>query len=341
MAESFLKKNCKSSQKILIAGASGMVGKSIYNYLKKSKNYSNESPFILLTPNRKNLNLLDNSCVDSWFNINRPSIVIIAAAKVGGILANNNYPYDFIIENLKIQTNLIEASWKYGVEKLIFLGSSCIYPKFAPQPIKEEYLMTNDLEKTNEFYAIAKIAGIKLCQSLEIQHSFNSISLMPTNLYGPGDNYHPQNSHVLPSFIRRFEEAKNNNYDYVTCWGSGEVLREFLFVEDLAEACNFVLDNWQQIRTQKKNFKNNLSWINIGSEFEISIKELAFKIARIVGFEGEIRWDESKPDGTPRKKLDTTIMNSLGWKAKTDLETGIKKTLKQFRIEKENNSLRN
>ena len=341
MSESFTKGNYKSQKKIFIAGASGMVGKSIYKFFKKSSNYSNKNSFSLLIPNRKTLDLLNNSCVDSWFNINRPSIVIIAAAKVGGILANNNYPYDFIIENLKIQTNLIEASWKYGVEKLIFLGSSCIYPKFAPQPIKEEYLMTNDLEKTNEFYAIAKIAGIKLCQSLEIQHSFNSISLMPTNLYGPGDNYHPQNSHVLPAFIRKFEEAKNNNYDYVTCWGSGEALREFLFVEDLAEACNFVLDNWQEIRKQKNNFKNNLSWINIGSDFEISIKELACKIARIVGFEGEIRWDESKPDGTPRKKLDTTIMNSLGWKAKTDLETGIKKTLKQFRIEKENNSLRN
>ncbi len=340
MSESFTKENYKSQKKILIAGASGMVGKSIYKFFKNSRNL-NKNSFALLTPNRKNLDLLDNFCVDRWFNINRPSIVIIAAAKVGGILANNNYPYDFIIENLKIQTNLIEASWKYGVEKLIFLGSSCIYPKFAPQPIKEEYLMTNNLEKTNEFYAIAKIAGIKLCQSLEIQHSFDSISLMPTNLYGPGDNYHPQNSHVLPAFIRRFEEAKNNNYDYVTCWGSGEALREFLFVEDLAEACNFVLDNWQQIKKQKENYKNNLSWINIGSDFEISIKELAHKIAGIVGFEGEIRWDESKPDGTPRKKLDTTIINSLGWKAKTDLDTGIKKTLAQFRIEKENNSLRN
>ena len=318
---------------IFIAGGSGMVGGAIYKSLMKSRKYGNQKSYKILKPNRQELDLSNYSSVQRWFSENTPSIVIIAAAKVGGILANSNYPYDFILENLKIQTNIIEIAFNYKVKKLIFLGSSCIYPKFAAQPIKEDALLSNKLEKTNEFYAVAKIAGIKLCESLRIQHGFNAMCLMPTNLYGPGDNYHPQNSHVLPSFIRKFTDAKSNNSKNVICWGTGEALREFLYVEDLADACLFILDNWSKIQKNiAKNFED-ISWINIGSDFEISIKDLAHKISDIVGYEGSIIWDSTKPNGTPRKKLDTKMINCLGWKAMTNLDEGIKKTLNHFEDE--------
>ena len=325
-------------KKIFIAGSTGMVGKAIYRALMNSSKYSNSENYEILNPNRRELDLSDFSAVYKWFQINKPSIVIIAAAKVGGILANKNNPVEFILENLKIQTNLIENSWKFGVEKLIFLGSSCIYPKFASQPIKEEELLTNTLEKTNEFYAIAKIAGIKLCESLIIQHSFKAICLMPTNLYGPGDNYNLLNSHVLPAMIRKFSDAKENGAQSVKLWGSGKALREFLYVEDLADACIFILENWFKEDNLKIN--KNMSWINIGSNFEVSIKELAFKISDIIGYDGEILWDESKPDGTPRKKLDSSKINKLGWQATTNLNDGIKKTIASYNSEIKNKVLR-
>ena len=330
--------NFRQIEKVFIAGSNGMVGNAIYRSFLKNKKDIN-----LLIPKKEDLDLTDFSKVDEWFLNNKPDIVIIAAAKVGGIYANNEYPYNFILENLKIQTNLLEISFKYDVKKLIFLGSSCIYPKFAEQPIKEEYLLTGSLEKTNEYYAISKIAGIKLCQSLRIQHGFNSICLMPTNLYGPGDNYHLLNSHVLPSLIRRFHSAKLNNSKTVTCWGSGNVLREFLFVDDLAEACLFILNNWDPILSKSsKNINGEtLYWINVGSDYEISIKNLAEKISNIVGFDGEICWDKSKPDGTPRKKLDTKWLDDFGWKAKTDLDEGIRLTLDDYVEKLSKNNLRN
>ena len=332
----------KQIEKVFIAGANGMVGSAIYrSFIKNRKIYENDIEFLI--PKKTDLDLTNYSQVDDWFLNNKPDTVIIAAAKVGGIYANAEFPYDFILENLKIQTNLLEISFKYNVKKLLFLGSSCIYPKFANQPIKEESLLTGTLEKTNEFYAISKIAGIKLCQSLRIQHGFNSICLMPTNLYGIGDNYHSLNSHVLPSLIRRFHSAKLNNSKTVTCWGSGNVLREFLFVDDLAEACLFLLNNWD---SSLPNFPKDLSgdtlyWLNVGSDYEISIKNLAKKISNIVGFEGEILWDKSKPDGTPRKKLDTRRINHFGWKAKTDLDKGIRLTFQDYLRNIKKNNLRN
>ena len=333
-----LKKN-NQFEKIFIAGSNGMVGGSIKRALLNIGYGSKESCKDLLCPSRSELDLSSYLDLDSWFKKYKPSIVIICAAKVGGIYANSNQPYDFIIDNLKIQTNLIELSHLHGVKKLIFLGSSCIYPKLAPQPIKEEYLMNNFLEETNEFYAIAKIAGIKLCQALNIQHDFNSISLMPTNLYGPGDNYHPMNSHVMPSLIRKFHEGKKNNSKEIICWGTGKPLREFLYVDDLAKACLFILENWdyvfQSLPFDKKGRK--LNWINIGSQYEISIKDLVKKISEIVEYEGKIVWDKEMPDGTPRKKLDTTKINQLGWAASTSLDKGIKLTIESY----ENHDLRN
>jgi len=323
-------------EKIFIAGANGMVGSSIKKALLNSGFRNKKINQQLLSPSRIELDLSSYVDLNNWFKINRPSTVIICAAKVGGIYANSNQPYDFIIENLKIQTNLIELSHLHGVKKLIFLGSSCIYPKLAPQPIKEEYLLTNYLEETNEFYAIAKIAGIKLCQALNFQHNFNSISLMPTNLYGPGDNYHPMNSHVMPSLIRKFHEGKKNNSKEIICWGTGKPLREFLYVDDLAKACLFILDNWdyvfKSLTLDKKG--RHLNWINVGSQYEISIKDLVKKISQIVKYKGNIVWDKTMPDGTPRKKLDTTKINRLGWSASTPLDEGIKMTLESF--EKQN-----
>ena len=317
-----------------------MVGSSIKRALYKRGYDKNKN--LLLTPSREELDLLNYSEVENWFKNNNPEIVIIAAAKVGGIYANNNQPYDFILENLKIQLNLIEISYKYNVKTLIFLGSSCIYPKFSKQPIKEEYLLTNSLEQTNEYYALAKIAGIKLCQALKIQHGFNSICLMPTNLYGPGDNYHSLNSHVIPGLIKKFYEGKVNNSEFVTCWGSGTPLREFLYVDDLAEACIFVMKKWH-FQNHKEFFddkKKPIYWLNVGSDFELSIKELANKISKAIDFRGEILWNEEMPDGTPRKKLDTSKINNLGWFAKTDIDKGIKLTLKHYKKELSESNLR-
>ncbi len=322
-------------QKIFIAGSNGMVGSAI----KKAYYNINDEDFSIrreiFCPTRKELDLTDFSLLDNWFAKNKPNIVINAAAKVGGILANKKYPYEFILENLKIQTNLIELSNKHKVSKFLFLGSSCIYPKYAQQPILEESLLSGSLEETNQFYAIAKIAGIKLCESLSKQYGFNAICLMPTNLYGPGDNYHTLNSHVLPSFIRKFITAKNNDDKNVICWGTGTPLREFLFVDDLAEACLFAIENWDPNKQSAPKDKkgNSLYWLNVGSEEEISISNLANLVAEIVDYRGEIIWDNTKPDGTPRKKLNTSRMKKLGWEAKVNLYDGIKKTIESFKTE--------
>ena len=319
---------------IYVAGSNGMVGSALCKLL--NKNGYTEKEKNLLTTSRKKLNLLDTNAVNKWFKRNTPDIVIIAAAKVGGILANNNSPVEFLLENIKIQNNLIEASRTYGVKKLLFLGSSCIYPKFCKQPIKENFLLTGELETTNEYYAIAKIAGLKLCQAYRKQYNFDTISLMPTNLYGPRDNYHPNDSHVMASLIRKFYNAKINHLSTVTCWGTGKPLREFLYVEDFADACLYLLKKWDL----KSDFLpkdingNQLNWINVGSDFEISIRDLAEKVSKIVGFNGEIIWDQTKPDGTPRKKLDNSCINKIGWKSTTDLDVGIRKTIKTFVEEK-------
>ena len=320
---------------IFIAGHNGMVGSAVKRCLKKN-GYNN-----LLLPSRKDLDLLNSRSVEKWFSENNPQVVILAAAKVGGIEANSKYPADFILENLKIQTNIIENSWKKGIKRFLFLGSSCIYPKLSPQPLKEEYLLTGPLEPTNEPYAIAKIAGIKLCSTLKKQYGFDAISLMPTNLYGPGDNYHLNNSHVMPALISKFYKAKVNNEKEVICWGTGSPKREFLYVDDLAEAIVFVLENI----SSKNHLINDEGLsidgiLNIGTGLDISIKELANLISSELNFEGEIIWDSSKPNGTPRKLLDVSKSNELGWKSKTTLEKGIKLTIDNFINEYENNSLR-
>ena len=327
---SFIKKN----DLIFVAGHSGMVGSAITRYLKK-KSYEN-----LLLPSRKELDLLNNKEVENYLFKLKPDVVILAAAKVGGIEANNNYPADFILENIKIQTNIIENSWRSGVKKFLFLGSSCIYPKLAPQPLKEEYLLTGPLESTNEAYAIAKIAGIKLCSALKKQYGFNAISLMPTNLYGPGDNYNLNNSHVMPALIKKFYDAKINNKSEVVCWGTGNPKREFLYVDDLAEACVFVLEN-VPFKTEKEHYKiNNLDGlINIGTGEDISIKNLAEMIARELNYKGKIIWQISKPDGTPRKLLDVSKINKLGWEAKIPLKQGIKLAIYNYEMELQNKSI--
>ena len=335
-------KKLSKQDKIFIAGSSGMVGSAIKKILIKSNYGNKELNGKIYCPTRKDLNLLNFQDVKNWFNKFKPDVVIIAAAKVGGIYANNNKPCDFILENLKIQNNIIEVSWQTGVKRLLFLGSSCIYPKFAKQPISEEYLLSGTLEKTNEFYAIAKIAGIKLCESLRKQYNFDAISLMPTNLYGPGDNYHPKNSHVIPSLIRRFYEAKSKNLKEVTCWGTGDSLREFLYVDDLAEACLFTLENWDPSNAYAPKTKDGdtLDILNVGSEEEISIKDLAMKISKVIGFKGNILWDTDKPNGTPRKKLDTQRINNLGWSPKINLDIGLRKTLIDFEKSFINKNLR-
>ena len=321
--------------KIFIAGHNGMVGSAIKRALTK-KGYKN-----LIFASRKDLDLLDFVQVRDWFNKNKPEFVILAAAKVGGIHANSKYMGDFILENLKIQNNVIENAWKYKVKRFLFLGSSCIYPKFAHQPLKEEYLLTGELEKTNESYALAKIAGIKLCISLKEQYGFDSLCLMPTNLYGPGDNYHPQNSHVLPAMLKRFYNAKIEGLNEIRCWGSGSPLREFLYVDDLAEASIFILENVASENKVLYDDANNFNGIlNVGLGKDISIKELANLIASVVGYEGKVTWDSSKPDGTPRKLLDVSKLNKLGWSAKTDLKNGIELTLKSFLKESQNKSIR-
>ena len=311
--------------RIFIAGHSGMVGSAIKRRLL-NKGYNN-----LLCPSRKDLDLLDFVMVQNWFKDNKPDVVILAAAKVGGIYANNYYTADFILENLKIQTNVIENSWKNNVKRFLFLGSSCIYPKFANQPLKEDYLLNGKLENTNESYAIAKIAGIKLCSALKKQYGFDAISLMPTNLYGYGDNYHPSNSHVLPALLSKFYEAKIKGLKEVLCWGTGTPKREFLFVDDLAEAVIFVLEEVSiKHKSLYDDFNNFVGILNVGTGTDITIKELAKVISSIVGYEGNIIWDSSKPDGTPRKLLDVSKLNKMGWSANTELKEGIKFTLDSY-----------
>ena len=313
-----------------------MVGSAISRKLK-SNGFNN-----LICASRKEIDLLNPEEVESFFNRYSPDIVIVAAAKVGGIYANNKYPYDFILDNLKIQINLIENSFKTKVKRLLFLGSSCIYPKLAKQPIKEEELLNGYLEKTNDSYAIAKISGIKLCEALRKQHNFDAISLMPTNLYGEGDNYQNMNSHVIPSLIRKFVVAEKENLEAVDCWGSGKPLREFLHVDDLADACLYALSNWfPSKKDAPKNFEGeSLTFLNVGSNKEITIKDLAELISKKTNFKGKINWDLSKPDGTPRKLLDSSKLNSMGWFPKIDLDTGLDKTIKLFKMNFNKNILR-
>ena len=298
------------SAKIYVAGSNGMVGSAIIRTLE-ANGYSN-----IVVKSSKELDLKNQQAVHDFFNQEQPEYVFLAAAKVGGIHANNTYPATFIYDNIMIQSNVIQAAYDFNVKKLLFLGSSCIYPKFAPQPIKEEYLLTGSLEPTNEAYAIAKIAGLKMCQFYKQQYGCNFISAMPTNLFGVNDNFNLENSHVLPALLRKFIEAKQNNKQEVTIWGSGTPMREFLFVDDLAEACLFLMENYNGIET-----------VNIGTGEDVSIKELAETIMKIVGFEGSLIFDASKPDGAPRKLLDVSKINNLGWKHQTSLENGIQKTL--------------
>ena len=315
-----------AADKIFVAGHRGMVGKAVYRQLLK-KGYKN-----LITCERNKLDLEVYTQVNDFLTTYKPSVVVLCAAKVGGILANNNYPADFILRNLMIQSNVIKSSWNCGVKRFLFLGSSCIYPKESLQPIKEEYLLSGNLEKTNEFYAIAKIAGLKLCEALNKQYGFDAISLMPTNLYGTGDNYDLQNSHVLPALIRKFCEAKEKNFKSVTCWGDGSALREFLHCDDLGDACVYTLENINSELIQNaKGLKDHfLNHINVGSGTDISIKDLAIKISKMVGYEGEIFWDLNKPNGTHQKKLDVSLMSRLGWDYKISLDEGLKLTLKDF-----------
>ena len=322
------------NQRIFIAGSTGMVGSSIKRAILKKMD-SREENAILLTPSRKELNLLDSNLVKNWFIKEKPTIVILAAAKVGGILANSKYPANFLIDNIKIQTNIIESSLSCGVKRLLFFGSSCIYPKHASQPIKEEELLSDYLEKTNECYAIAKIAGIKLIEALRNQFKFDAISLMPTNLYGPNDNYHPTNSHVVASLIRKFLIAKRDRLPSVTCWGSGSVYREFMHVDDLAEAAIFCLENWFPFKetAPKDIFGNALSYLNVGTGKDITIKELAKKIALIANYEGEILWNNSMPDGTPRKVLNVSRLMNLGWDPKINLNYGLTETIKNLDVD--------
>lgn len=303
--------------KIFISGHQGMVGSSILNKIQKKYPTSE-----IITIEKKFLNLTQQNLVFTYFENHKFDIVINCAAKVGGIHSNNKYRADFIYQNLQIQNNIIHASYLSGVKKLLFLGSSCIYPKFAEQPIKEEYLLTSPLEYTNEPYAIAKIAGIKMCESYYKQYDCNFISVMPTNLYGQNDNFHPENSHVLPGLLHRFHLAKINNEPFVQIWGTGKAKREFMHVDDMADACLHVLENLEA----KDLYKQNISQINIGSGYEISISELAQKIREVVDYRGEIKFDLTKPDGTLRKLLDSSRLNKLGYKPKIDIDSGLKNT---------------
>lgn len=302
--------------KIFIAGHKGMVGSAFARHINK--------PFV--SAEKSELDLENQSQVVNFFEKHRPEVVVLCAAKVGGIHANNQYRADFIYTNLQIQNNVIHTSYKYDVKKLLFLGSSCIYPKFAKQPIKEEYLLSGELEQTNEPYAIAKIAGLKMCESYHRQHGCNFISVMPTNLYGPMDKFDANNSHVLPALITKFHQGKINRSPFVEVWGTGTAKREFMYVDDMARACIHVLDNI----SAKDIYSQGICQINIGIGEDISIKELAYKIAETVGYTGEIRFDQSKPDGTPRKLLDITRLKELGFNSQTDLTTGLKITYDWF-----------
>lgn len=299
--------------KVYVAGHRGLVGSAIVRHLQAG-GYKN-----LVTSTREDLDLTDARAVIAFFREKRPDYVFLAAAKVGGILANATYPADFIRENLAIELNVIDAAYRHGVRKLLFLGSSCIYPKFAPQPMREEYLLTGELEPTNEPYAIAKIAGIKLCESYNTQYGTDFISVMPTNLYGPGDNFDPETSHVLPALIRKFHEAKEQHSPSVTVWGTGRPRREFLHVDDLADACVFLMKEY-----------SGSNPVNVGVGQDISIRELAEVVRDVVGYTGDIVYDPDKPDGTPRKLLDVSRINSLGWRASMPLKEGIEQTYLWF-----------
>jgi GDP-L-fucose synthase len=308
------------NKKIYIAGHQGMVGSALYRHFKE-KGCKN-----IIIRGFEELDLVRQELVEKLFKTERPEYVIIAAAKVGGIMANNTYRAQFIYENLMIESNLIHAAYQNGVEKLLFLGSSCIYPKLAPQPLKEEYLLTNELEFTNEPYAIAKIAGIKLCENYYRQYESNFFSVMPTNLYGPNDNFNLQTSHVLPALIRKFHDSKVNNSSEVVVWGTGKPKREFLYVDDLADSIFYLM---QKVNARDL-YDNGISHINIGTGKDLTIGELAEIVSDVVGYKGRIVYDKTKPDGTPRKLLDISRLNALGWKYKTELEEGIKKSYKWF-----------
>ncbi|MDQ3639842.1 MAG: GDP-L-fucose synthase [Actinomycetota bacterium] len=301
------------ASRIYVAGHRGLVGSAITRRLH-AEGYEN-----LLTRTSRELDLTDPRAVESFFEAEKPEYVFLAAARVGGILANSTYPVDFLRDNLFIELNVIEAAYRHGVKKLLFLGSSCIYPKFAPQPMKEEYLLTGELEPTNEPYAIAKIAGIKLCQAYRRQHGADFISAMPTNLYGPGDNFDLETSHVLPALLRKFHEARERGEPNVTIWGTGTPRREFLYVDDLADACLFLMEDYSGDQT-----------VNVGVGEDISIGELAKLIGEVAGYEGGLVHDTTKPDGTPRKLLDVSKINALGWRAKTPLREGVEKTYAWF-----------
>ncbi len=299
--------------KIYIAGHKGMVGSAIQRELEKL-GYVN-----VVTRTHKELDLTRQEQVEAFFEEERPEYVFLAAAKVGGIIANNDAMAEFMYENMILEMNVIHAAWKNGCRKLEFLGSSCIYPRNAPQPMPESCLLTSELEKTNEAYALAKIAGLKYCEYLNKQYGTDYISVMPTNLYGKNDNYHPTQSHVLPALIRRFHEAKENEFSYVTCWGDGSPLREFLYVDDLAELCVFLMNHYSGNEA-----------VNAGTGKELSIKQLTELVAEVVGYQGEIRWDTTKPNGTPRKLLDVTKAANLGWRYHTELEDGIRLTYEDY-----------
>jgi len=306
--------NLEKDARIYVAGHRGLVGSAIWRALEKD-GFTN-----VIGRTRAELDLLDANAVRNFYAKERPEFVFVAAAKVGGILANNNLPAQFLYENLQIQNHLIHAAHEHGVKKLLFLGSSCIYPKLAPQPLKEEYLLTGPLEPTNEWYAIAKIAGIKMCQAYRRQYGCDFISAMPTNMYGPNDNYDLQSSHVLPALIRKFHEAKASGAKAVTCWGTGAPLREFLYSDDLGRACLFLMQHYSEEQ-----------FINVGYGSDVTIRELAQTVARVIGFDGEIIWDETKPDGTPRKLMDSSRLLALGWKPQIDLESGIGLAYGDFR----------
>ncbi len=299
--------------KIYVAGHKGMVGSAIVRALKK-EGYNN-----IVTRTHAELNLIRQDDVEAFFEEEKPEIVVLAAAKVGGIVANESALADFMYDNMMLEMNVIHATWKNNCKKLLFLGSSCIYPRLAPQPMPESCLLTGELEKTNEAYALAKISGLKYCEFLNRQYGTDYISVMPTNLYGPNDNYHPTHSHVLPALIRRFHEAKEAGLESVTCWGDGTPLREFLYVDDLADLCVFLLNNYSGNET-----------VNAGTGKELTIKELTEIVARVVGYKGKIEWDPSKPNGTPRKLLDVSKAKALGWTYKTELEDGIRLAYEDF-----------
>jgi len=302
--------------KLFIAGHQGMVGAALV------RRFSGQPGVSLCLRSRRELDLTNQAAVEAFYAAERPDVAIIAAAKVGGIHANNTYPADFLFDNLAIAANTIHGAWRAGVRRLLFLGSSCIYPKHAPQPMTEDCLLTSALEPTNEAYAIAKIAGLKLCQYYRRQHGVAFHAAMPTNLYGPGDNYHPQNSHVLPALIRRFHEAREQGRPEVVAWGTGSPRREFLHVDDLADACAFLLGQAEPP-----------DWINVGTGTDVTIRELTELVAEVTGYRGRIVWDATKPDGTPRKLMDVSRLSALGWRARVDLRAGVERTYASFREE--------